>query len=241
MATSQGFLGNIANIFRPVQPVQQQAQQPMPQVNPGAAVLPSPGESNPTVPSNPLDEFTPLWQTDPNAKPVVDPLSAPLFQSNPQAIAEAASKIDFVGQIPAELIQKAMSGQDPQAFAAVMNAVAQRTLATATQLSTATIEQANTRNNARMQQVLPDRMKKIQLDSLTSENPALQHPASQPLLQMVRSQIQMKNPQLSATEINQRAESYLSGFASQLTAPQQAAEAAKQGSNEVDWEAWARL
>lgn len=231
------LFNSVANMFRPTTQVT-----PMGQQNPGAAAPPpvsgTSAATTEAAPVNPMDEFTPLWQTDPNAKPPVDPLASPLFNTDPAKIAAAAAKLDFTGQLPPELLQKAMSGNDPQAFMQVLNAVAQRTLATSTQLNAATIESATTRNNERIQQTLPTHMKRLQLDSLQSDNPVLQHPASQPFLQLVRSQVQMKNPGMSAQEINAQAERALMGFASQLTAPAQAT-ADKAATAGTDWEAWA--
>lgn len=233
----------LANMFRPTQQVTVAPAPAMSQQNPGAAANPpASGNSTPITqqpPANPLDEFTPLWQTDPNAQRFVDPLTTPLFNTDPAAIAAASAKLDFVSQVPQELLAKAMSGQDPAAFMQVLNAVAQRTLATSTQLSAATIEQATTRNNARITGALPERMKRIQLDSMQSEHPALQHPASQPFLQLVRSQIQMKQPHLSAADINAQAERALMGFAGQLVAPAQTESARAAASGGTDWDAWA--
>lgn len=228
-----GVLDSVANIFRPVQQVTMQQQ------NPGAAApVPAPGTSQPTEqqPANPLDNLTALWQNDPNAATNVDPLSTPLFKTDPAAIQAAASKIDFLAHIPQDLMAKAMSGQDPAAFLQVLNGVAQKTLATATQLNAATQEQATTRNNERILNALPAKVKQIQLDAMLPDNPALQHPASQPLLQLVRSQLQMKNPNMSAEQINKRAEETLIGYASQIVAP---APADKQKTAGTDWDTWA--
>lgn len=228
------FLKSVADMFRPVQAVT------MPLAN--QQQLPAAGASAPVTPQpvpNALDEFTPLWQNDPNMQRPVDPMAAPLFQTDPAKIAAAAGKMDLVGAIDPDLMTKAMSGQDPNAFANVLNQVAQRTLATSAQLNAATIEQATSRNNARISDSLPGRVKQIQLDALQADNPALQHPASQPLLQLVRAQVQMKNPGMSAVEINQQAERALLGFANQVvTAPQEAA--IQQATAGTDWDTWAQ-
>ena len=237
-----GILDSVANIFRPVQAVQVQAPpQPLAQTNPGAdpATLPQPGTSKATPP-NPLDEMAALWKTDPKSQPTADPLSTPLFNTDPAKIAQAAGKIDFLKNVPQELMAKALAGNDPQALVQLMNTVAQQTLATATQLNAATIEQATQRNNSRITDALPGRVKQIQLDSMQPEHPVLQHPAAQPFLQLVRSQIQMKEPNLSPAEINRKAEAALTGFAGQLTAPTPAAqEADRQKTAGTDWDSWA--
>jgi hypothetical protein len=233
-----GIFQSMAQMFRPTQ----QVTEKLAQTNPGAAEPPPPaGTSLPNTDikpaPNPLDEFASIWQTDPKSTPPVDPLSTPIFNSDPAKIAAAASKINFIDQIPPELVAKASSGNDPQAFMQVMNAVAQRALATATQLNAATIEQATTRNNARIEAALPDRVKRINLDTMVPENPVLQHAASQPLLKIVRAQIQMNNPNMSAAEINARTEQYLTGFAQQLTQPVQEAAAATKPQG-TDWDTW---
>jgi hypothetical protein len=249
MATS--ILGNIANMFRPVQQVAMTPQPNTPnapalaQNNPGAGAPPPPaGTSQPTIdqtPADPLAELQALWQTDPKLTPEVDPLSTPLFKTDPAAIATAAGKIDFVGQLPPELLQKVMAGNDPQALVTLINAVAQRTLATSTQLTGQTIEQAAVRNNARIQQTLPNRVKQIQLDSLVPDNSALQHPASQPFLKMMRSQIAMNNPGMSAVDINSKAEAALSMFANAVTQPPEEVSRQREAAAGTDWEGWANL
>lgn len=235
-----GLMQSVANIFRPTQQVTVAPTPTLQQANPTAAgnvPVPPSGTSSPTPP-NPMDEMAALWQNDPKSPPQVDPLTTPLFNTDPAKIAAAAAKIDFLSQVPQEVMAKAMSGTDPGAFMQVMNYVAQRTLATSTQLNAATIEQATTRNNDRIQNALPTRVRQIQLDAITPENPVLAHPASQPLLQMVRSQIQMKQPGISAAEVNRQAEAYLTGFAGQLVTPQPTAEQVKATSG-TDWDAWA--
>lgn len=233
---------SIAAMFRNV--VQTAPANPMAQNNPGAAaVVPAAGTSNPITPTpeaNPLDTMKALWQTDPNSAPSVDPLATPLFNSDPAKIAAAASKIDLVSQIPADLMAKAMSGQDPAAFAQVLNAVAQRTLATSTQLNAATVEQAAATNNQRMLQALPGKVRQIQLDGMQPDNPLLQHEAAQPFLNMVRSQLASKNPGMSAVEINRQAESIVTGFAGAIS-PAATAQQPSQPANGggTDWDTWA--
>lgn len=235
-----GIITSIANMFRPTQQVTvAPSSQPMGQANPGAAAqVPAAGTSLPTTQqaeaSNPLDNFTDLWKNDPAAAQTADPFSTPLFTNDPTKLHEAASKMDFMAAIPRELMDKAMAGGDPAALMQIMNAVAQRTLAAATQLSTATAEQGAQRSTQRLLTALPDRVKQIQLDQMQPENPALSHAAAQPFLHMARAQIKMKNPTLSAAEIQKQAESYVSEFANSLMGGPEAT-ASQQQSGE-DWD-----
>ena len=105
---------SIANLFRPTQQVSMQPPAgPMAMQNPGAqAPLNAPAQpAEAATPANPLDEFASLWQNDPKLQPQVDPLTQPLFNSDPVKIQEAANKMDFISQLQPDLLAKAMSGQ----------------------------------------------------------------------------------------------------------------------------------
>lgn len=234
------LVSSIANIFRPVQAVT------MPTQNNNAAVIPDAGSSaeinnNANQPSNPLDVMAALMQNDPNVQRPVDPLAAPLLQTDVAKLRQAAGGMNLVGQIDPALMQKAMSGTDPVAFAQVLNLAAQSAVVTSAQLSAATVEQATNRNNQRMLQVIPNQIKQAQIDSGVSENPALAHPAAQPFLHMVRSQIQMKNPGMSAAEINRQAETVISGFAESVTTAPQEAVRQQTETQGTDWDKWAGI
>lgn len=230
----------IASIFRPVQAVV------MPTMNNNAA-LPDAGKSNEVLntanqPSDPMDVLAALMQNDPNVKAPVDPLTTPLLQTDVTKLRQAAGNMNLVGHIDPELMAKAMSGNDPAAFAQVINLAAQSAVVTSAQLAASTVEQATNRNNQRLlSSAIPNQIKQAQIDSSVSENPALAHPAAQPFLHMVRSQIQMKNPGMPAAEINRQAESVIAGFATSVsTAPQEVVrqQSANQG---TDWDKWAGL
>lgn len=219
---------SIANMFRNVQQVITGAP-------PAPAPVPAPA---PTAPEpTALDVVGDLWKTDPAVKQPVNPFATPLLNTDPVKIAEATSKMNVVGDIDPALLTKAMSGQDPVAFMQVLNQTAQRTLATATQINSATVEKATQLNNERFEAALPDRIKQVQLDQMVSDNPALSHPASQPFLQLLRSQVQMKNPGLTPQEINARAEAALTGYATQLATP--VTPENQQGrTSGTDWDTW---
>lgn len=253
MATGFSF----SNIFRPTQQVttapQQQPSQPQqppqqPQNGPGSSMQqggfapPQDGKAASVPQSSPLDGFAELWKTNANSDPTgsEDPFTQPLFSTDPAKIREAASQMNFLNAVPPELMQKAMSGNEPQAFMQVMNVVAQQALATALQVSTQTVEQAGSKIGERFNKTLPGRFKDLQINSSQPSNPVLSHPAVQPMLSMVRNQIKMANPDATPQQVNQMAEDYLGKFASALSP--EASEPSGQGSNAGDsfnWEDWA--
>ncbi len=234
-----GPFGGIASMFRNTQQVAavpavpgngNNSQPPgnnQPTGKPGSSMEPNNGNNNnPGDPNaqpgntgannSPLDAFAGLWKNDPKAvDPNADPFAAPLFNMDPTKVREAAGNIDFLSQVPQELMAKAMSGQDPQAFMQVINSVAQNALATSLQLGTATMEQAGTRIGQRFNSALPGRMKSFQVQNMASKNPVLSHPAVQPVLQSVREQIQRQNPDLSPQQIQEMAENYFTHMMSE--------------------------
>ena len=208
----------------------------MQQQNPGAGQVPA---TAPQEPSSPLDAFKDLWKTDASgANTPSDPFSQPLFQTDPSKILEAANKADFISQVPQELMQKAMSGQDPQAFMEVINKVAQQSLALSLQLNTATIEQAGTRIGDRYKKDLPNRFKELQVNSTAPQNQVLQHPAAQPMLQSLRDQIRKNNPDMPPDQITKQAEEFLTTFASQLAGSGKESTSSQGASGEQDWSQW---
>jgi hypothetical protein len=263
-----GPFGGIAGLFRNTQQVQQvqapNTQQgntnaqpnnaPQPNGKPGSTLDPNAGNNQQqgngqqqqlNANNSPLDAFKDLWKNDPKATdPNADPFSQPLFQTDPAKIREAAGQIDFLAQVPQEMIQKAMAGNDPQAFMSVINAVAQNALATSLHLGTATMEQAGQRIGQRFNSSLPGRVKSLQVQSMAPKNPMLKHPAVQPMLDSVRSRIQAQNPDLAPQEIQQMAEDYFTQMMSawQTGDPNAAGAGSGQGGEqqqEFDWAAWA--
>lgn len=230
MAT--GF--NFGNLFRNTQqvtmaPSQQQApqqqqppqpqgtpgstmQQQRPQQQPGQQQQPTGGEQQPGQQNSPLDAFADLWKTDPNKTPnpaSQDPWAEPLFATDPAKIREAAGKMNFLEHVSPELMQKAMSGNDPQAFMQVINSVGQSTLAAALQIGTATTEHAGKQIGDRFNKALPGRFKDMQIEGAQPSDPRLQHPAVQPMLKFARNQVKQMYPDATPQEIQAKSEQYI--------------------------------
>lgn len=64
-----------------------------------------------------LDRMQDFWKTDDTSKPTGP---QPVFNLTPEKLSEIAMATDFSKQLPAEMIQKAQSG-DPTAMAALLN------------------------------------------------------------------------------------------------------------------------
>lgn len=251
---------SVANLFRPTQQVTQAPTPPNSDTDTGFNQGPAGGPPNQSGPQNapgssmqqrqgmessgqnsPLAPFEKLWETPDtgsNGAPK-DPFSEPLFATDPVKIKEAASQMDFVAQLPQELVQKAMSGQDPQAFMQVINGVAQAALATALQVSTGTMEQAGTKLGQRFKSALPDSIRDVQVNSQVSSNPILNNPAVQPMLKMARNQIKMMNPGMSPQDIQQQAEQLFLSMAKEMIGADPASQPPVDPSKKTtDWDTW---
>lgn len=226
----------------------QAAPAPAMQLPAPGAPAPQPGApaAQPEPPKNPLDAFSGMWQTpDPSTTPA-DPLAAPIFGADPAKLAEAARGINIQNQVPAELMTRVMQGGDPAAIVELVNFATQQAVGLSAQLTAQTTEQGFQRYSQRLDQALPSRVSKAQLNQLPAGNPALQHAAARPLVDMARGMISAQNPGKTPQEIAQMADNYLSTLATeafqhtadgQRMQQQQRSNSGPQGDS-FDWDAW---
>ena len=102
------------------------------------------------------------------------------------------------------------------------------------------VEQAVAKAREQFNADIPAHVKKLQVsDTLRQENPVFNHPAASPILGAIESQLTVKYPNASASEITTMAKQYLEGFATAVTAPAAAkaatAAAAVKAKSETDW------
>lgn len=183
-----------------------------------------------------LDNFNTLWQ--PNEGGNNEP--QPLINVDPKSLAEAASKTNFVKMIPPEQLKAISEGGEGamQAFASAMNKVAQGVYAQSAFATTRIVEQAVAKAQERFTSEIPNHVKKLQVsESLRNENPALNHPAASPILGAIESQLTVKHPNASSTEIKNMAMQYLDQFASAINKPkeQKKLEQENKANQGTDW------
>ena len=213
---------NIGEMFKSVLGTNNPAQAPNGQQNPGniptntgtttadptgsSAITETKAE--PIV--SPLEEFKDIWQpnaTDPNAQ------KDELFgQIDPKKLMEAAGRVDFSKSLTPEHFKKISEGGEGamQAFADSLNQVARQVYAQSAFATTKIVEQAVAKAESRFADKVPSLVKKHQVsDSLRSENPVFSNPAVQPLVSAIESQLTMKHPNATASEISDMAKKYL--------------------------------
>ena len=185
-------------------------------------------------PASPLADFADLWKPSTNQ-------AAPksMFGELDQAkLMEVAKKTDFSKAVTAEQFQAiAAGGQGAvEAFAAAMNSVAQTVYANSAVATTKIVEQALSNAQESYNSKLPGMIKQHTLsDTLRSENPVFSNPAVQPLISAMETQLAVKYPNATASELSGMAKQYIEGLGtvfSPAKAPTKE-EVAKAG--EMDW------
>lgn len=197
-------------------------------------VLPTTGNQETATP---LDQFSNLWETtptDPNApKP-----SGVFGDVDPRKFMEAAGKIDFAKVVTPEQLQAIDAGGPDavKAFAAALNSVAQSTYAQSAFASTKIVEQAMARAKENFLAELPQHIKQQTVkENLRSENPVFSNPAVQPIISALESQLTVKFPKASATEITAMAKQYVEALGTSF-APKPTESTARSGTKEeTDW------
>jgi len=212
--------------------------------NPGT-VAPQNG-SVPATPPNegssgtPNVDFSKLWDTPANAGDANKPLFANI---DPAKIQEAAGKIDFAKVVSAETLAKIQAG-GPEASAAfidALNRTAQTVYGQSAVATTQIVDRAVQEAVARMEQNLPNHIKKqTASDALKSQNKLLANPAIAPIIGAVQGQLMGQFPNASPEEINQMTMQYVQQFADTM-APKKAASSGNKNPKDdaFDWDAFA--
>lgn len=205
-------------------------QPPMP--NPGTTpsnVAPLPGvdPNNPTNPTptpapapdpnaSPLDAFKDLWNTTNTPQ---DSSLNPLNGFDPAKIREQAMKRDFTKLINPELLAKVNAGgQEGQAaMIAIMAQLAQQAYADSAVASVQAMSKAFEKNASLTQSKMPEWIKKHTVgESMVANNPALNHPAMQPVVTALRDQFVAKYPMATSAEINSHISGMMTAMASAM-------------------------
>jgi hypothetical protein len=169
--------------------------------------------------ASPLDAFTDLWKTDPNANPAT---GQPLFNVNQEQLLAAARTQDFKKFITPEQLQAIAAGGEGamNAFSGAINEVAQQLFAQNALATTKLIDGAMGRSNAQLNDRLPAMIKQHNFsDSLRTENPAFSHAAAQPIIQALQQTLVQKYPNATAAELRTMATQYLGAFSDTVKPP----------------------
>lgn len=197
--------------------------------------------NNPRPPGSSLDQYADLFkmQVDDKGQPIqppADPLAQPIINMDPAKLQEAASRMNFLAGVSPELLQKAQSGQDPNAFMEVLNAATRNAFTGATTALSKVVEESIRKNNERYDQALPDRVRSLQINQSQAKHPALNHPAAAPMVNALKHQIATANSHLSPDQVTQMAENYFISLSADISTHDKRTNPATSKQNaEPDW------
>lgn len=162
---------------------------------------------------SPLDAFAGLWQNTPKAG---DP-PASILDFDPTQLTESVSKLNFSQAIPAELKAKALAG-DQEAFNQAMDLLGRTSFQQSLQVNAQLTKKALEENAAALRTEFAKNQRSSQIATgITADNPALSHPAVQPILQLTQSQLEAKYPDATPDQIKTAALNLLSGMVKAFT------------------------
>lgn len=186
-----------------------------------------------------IDKHVDLWKTDP-AQQTQDTGPQPVFNISPEKLSEIASAMDFSKQLPAELASKALNG-DTTALTSLINTASQQAYKAAIDANTKMINAAFAQRETSFKtEVLPGLIDQhTKARAIEDANPIFRHPAAQPMLEGLKSQIISKFPNATASEVSRMAGELLHDFATSINGgtPEQLQAAQRKASApaEMDW------
>ena len=214
----------------------QPAPENTPAQTPGTApngVVPAGTEEN----KSPLDQFSTLWETDPDAQ---TPGEFTPEQLDPAKLQEVVSKANMTSVITPELQQKIAAGGEEatQALQEAMNLVAQNTLMQSTTVANKMVESQVTKALQAMEAKIPQLVRDQSVNSALQEaNPLFSNPAVAPVISAVKSQLQVKYPNATPKELTTMAQDFVQAMGSAFN-PQTSTQDSETQGNEIDWDQW---
>lgn len=204
----------------------------------GNGVVPPGGNQGPQGgEATPIDKFSKVWETAPT-----DPTNNPAQGEGltPEKMLEAASKVDFSKVLDQASLQKITAGGEEavQALVGLLNKTAQTVYGQSTVVAKKLVDQAVEQSEARFAERVPQMVRRQAMkDGLVSENPAFNHPAVAPIVEVLQQQMAQKYPNATAAELQSLAKEYFQGAAQALN-PAKPAPKGSSGPEAIDWDSW---
>jgi hypothetical protein len=181
----------------------------------------------------PLDAFKGLWDTTNTSQTPTPTGVLPVLTA--EQLSTTLANSNFLQGVNPELMAKATAG-DAQAFQDVMNQGLRSVMTQAVLASHGLVEAGARGSNERLKTTLPSMVRSNNVADQLRVNPLFNDPAAKPMIDMVKSQLESKHPQASASEIASMTQEFVSAFA-RAGNPDQPKEPAKgkTASGDTDW------
>ena len=163
-----------------------------------------------------LAEYADLFNTAPvpegGPAPTIDD---PYITLDKDAITRTVASMNFAQGVELQdNMQKALQG-DMQAFAAVLNSVAQNVYSQTAQMSGIVADRAAREGVTRLQSTIPQIVRSSSTsNSLTNLNPMFDNPAVRPIVDMARQNFETKNPTATPQQITEMVNRYMTDVSS---------------------------
>lgn len=185
---------------------------------PGSGIDPATGiavvvPADPNAVKSPMDQFAELWK---NAGTGTANAPAPMFNLDPAKMLEAAKTIPFTNAVTPEQMAAITKGgpEAAQAMQDVMQTVAATTMMQSAITTGNMVETAVKKATADIEKRIPGMVKGQNLrEGVAAENPALSHPSTQPFVNLLQSQMQVKYPNATVAELRSMVSQYFDGLA----------------------------
>lgn len=188
--------------------------------NAGGNVDGSTDDPNNKEPANPLDKYKDIWQPPKDAEgKVVKQKEKTKFSIDPAKMMEFAGKQDFKKFVKPETVAAIQKGgeEGSAAFLQAIQDIGSSTFATSMTAASQLMEKAIESARADWDAELPERFKRFSAkDNLRTKNPALNHPAAQPIIDALQSRLAQAYPDATTAEHQEMAVDFLTSFAASI-------------------------
>lgn len=214
---------------------------------PGVTAVQTAGTApNGVIPDNvntegsPLDQFKDMWETDPNVKAPVEFKPESL---DPTKLQEVMGKVDLTKVITQENLSLIEAGGEGATKALIesMNAVSQQTMMQSTLVANKMIEDSVTKAIESVTAKIPALLKEQNLsNSLKEQNPIYSNPAVKPVIDAVKSQLSVKFPDATTSDLTSMAQDFVKAMSTSL-APVIPVKPGDESTGEYSWEGFENL
>lgn len=159
------------------------------------------------------DKMAEIW-----AAKAPEPATAkPVFQpTDPAALQQAVSSINFAEVVPAELLQKATGG-DAAAMMEALNLVARAGYSASAESSKELLSQHDQIRTSQMEERMMQKFKELLGgEAVKKVNPAFENPKYAPMLDKLQKQFQAAYPNASPEELARHAQKFMEDFANDI-------------------------
>lgn len=249
-------MAGIMDLFRPAQQQQpaaqqpaqqpqqqqpnQQQQQPTPPAGSASGVAPNtpaapagqmPGSQQ--QPVNPLDAYNNLWNNA-NTKTELPPS----FTLDPKILSDAANTMNFTQNIPAELMQKATSG-DAEAMITMMNLVGRNAYQSSLAHSSSLTDKFVAARSEFDLKGIDSKVTQKLTNTALADSPNYQHPVVKAEFTRIANAFQAQNPDAGPAEIAKATKEYMQNLHSAMNpGAGQAGGPASKEPEATNWEEW---